>query len=70
MIPVPPISTRAFVPAVLALSLVLVGLDVVHEFVLPTPVLPEDARQALGLEKTDTKVASDHLPVVIDVQAP
>jgi len=45
-------------------------LDVAHEFVLHTPVLPDDARQRHGLQSGDTNTASDHLPVVIDVQTP
>ncbi|MFB6280131.1 MAG: endonuclease/exonuclease/phosphatase family protein, partial [Salinibacter sp.] len=42
-------------------------LDVVHEFVLHTPVLSEQTRSAYGLRAEDTNTASDHLPVVIDV---
>jgi hypothetical protein len=44
-------------------------LDVVHEFVLHTPVLSEQTRSAYGLRAEDTNTASDHLPVVIDVAA-
>ncbi|PSQ68983.1 MAG: endonuclease, partial [Bacteroidetes bacterium QH_2_64_26] len=44
-------------------------LEVVHEFVLHTPALPEDMRSTYGLRKNDTTHASDHLPVVIDVAA-
>ncbi len=43
-------------------------LDVVHEFVLYTPALSDDALETHGLRATDTDVASDHVPVVIDVQ--
>lgn len=43
-------------------------LDVVHEFVLSTPHLAEDSLQVYGLDRQDTNVASDHLPVVIDVR--
>lgn len=43
-------------------------LDVAHEFVLYTPVLPDDMLQKHGLQSGDTNAASDHLPVVIDVQ--
>ncbi len=42
-------------------------LDVVHEFVLYTPVLSDEERSRYGLEAEDTDEASDHLPVVIDV---
>jgi len=42
-------------------------LEVVHEFVLHTPALPQDVRAAHGLQAADTRTASDHLPVVIDV---
>jgi len=42
-------------------------LEVVHEFVLHTPALPEDMRATHGLRADDTVTASDHLPVVIDV---
>ena len=42
-------------------------LEVVHEFVLYTPALPEDMRATHGLRADDTVTASDHLPVVIDV---
>ncbi len=42
-------------------------LEVTHEFVLYTPALPPDVRTSQGLRANDTKTASDHLPVVIDV---
>ncbi len=42
-------------------------LEVVHEFVLNTPALSEEARSPYGLRADDTNTASDHLPVVIDV---
>ncbi len=42
-------------------------LEVVHEFVLYTPVLPEEVRTTHGLRANDTVNASDHLPLVIDV---
>jgi endonuclease/exonuclease/phosphatase family metal-dependent hydrolase len=42
-------------------------LEVVHEFVLHTPALPEDVRTTHGLRADDTVTASDHLPVVIDI---
>jgi endonuclease/exonuclease/phosphatase family metal-dependent hydrolase len=45
-------------------------LDVVHEFVLYTPALPDAALQQYGLQAADTDTASDHIPVVIDVKAP
>jgi endonuclease/exonuclease/phosphatase family metal-dependent hydrolase len=44
-------------------------LEVPHEFVLYTPVLPDRVLQERGLQAEDTNDASDHLPVVIDVQA-
>jgi endonuclease/exonuclease/phosphatase family metal-dependent hydrolase len=44
-------------------------LEVPHEFVLYTPVLPDRVLQERGLQAEDTNEASDHLPVVIDVQA-
>jgi endonuclease/exonuclease/phosphatase family metal-dependent hydrolase len=44
-------------------------IDVVHEFVLHTPALSDDALRRHGLQSGDTNTASDHLPVVIDVQA-
>ncbi len=43
-------------------------LDVVHEFVLYTPALPEATLSSNGLRANDTNQASDHLPVVIDVR--
>jgi endonuclease/exonuclease/phosphatase family metal-dependent hydrolase len=43
-------------------------LDVVHEFVLYTPALPDSTLQRHGLQAGDTDTASDHLPVVVDVQ--
>lgn len=42
-------------------------LEVVHEYVLYTPVLSDDVRTTHGLRAEDTVEASDHLPVVIDV---
>ncbi len=42
-------------------------LDVVHEFLLSTPSLSADQRTEYGLDVDDTTVASDHLPVVIDI---
>lgn len=44
-------------------------LEVTHEFVLHTPVLPEEVLQTHDLQPGDTKAASDHLPVVVDVEA-
>jgi len=44
-------------------------LEVAHEFVLYTPALPEETRTTHNLRVEDTNVASDHLPVVIDVAA-
>jgi endonuclease/exonuclease/phosphatase family metal-dependent hydrolase len=44
-------------------------LEPVHEFVLYTPALPEETRTTHNLRVEDTNVASDHLPVVIDVAA-
>jgi len=42
-------------------------LEVVHEFVLYTPALSEETLATHNLQGEDTNVASDHLPVVIDV---
>jgi len=42
-------------------------LEVVHEFVLYTPVLSEEMLTRHNLQAQDTDVASDHLPVVIDI---
>jgi len=42
-------------------------LEVIHEFVLYTPALPEETLMTRNLQAQDTNVASDHLPVVIDV---
>lgn len=42
-------------------------LEVVHEFVLHTPSLSDSTLNAHGLQPGDTKQASDHCPVVIDV---
>lgn len=42
-------------------------LEVVHEFVLHTPSLSDSTLNAHGLRPGDTKQASDHLPVVVDV---
>lgn len=42
-------------------------LEVAHEFVLRTSVLSDSVLGAHGLRAGDTKQASDHLPVVIDV---
>jgi endonuclease/exonuclease/phosphatase family metal-dependent hydrolase len=44
-------------------------LEVVHEFVLYTPALPDETLTARPLQAQDTNVASDHLPVVIDVKS-
>jgi endonuclease/exonuclease/phosphatase family metal-dependent hydrolase len=43
-------------------------LDVPRAFVLSTEAMPETALTAYGLKRTDTRTASDHLPVVVDVQ--
>lgn len=42
-------------------------LDVVREYVLYTPALSDSVLNQFGLETNDTREASDHLPVVIDV---
>ena len=42
-------------------------LEVANEYVLYTPALSGSALQDTGLDATDTNVASDHLPVVVDV---
>jgi len=44
-------------------------LEVIHEFVLYTPALSASTLGAHGLRKDDTKIASDHLPLVVDVAA-
>lgn len=41
-------------------------LRLVRSYVLWTPDLPEDYLAAAGLQREDTAVASDHLPVVVD----
>ncbi len=41
-------------------------LRLAHSFVLWTPDLPDDYLAAAGLQRDDTAVASDHLPVVAD----
>ena len=43
-------------------------LDVPRAFVLSTESMPQTALTAYSLERTDTGTASDHLPVVVDVQ--
>lgn len=42
-------------------------VEVVHEFILRTSVLTDEERLRYDLEEGDTRIASDHLPVVIDV---
>lgn len=42
-------------------------LEVVHEFVLFTPALSDTVHNKYDLRPADTRRASDHLPVVIDV---
>jgi len=42
-------------------------LEVANEYVLYTPALSGSALQDTKLDATDTNVASDHLPVVVDV---
>ena len=42
-------------------------LDVVHEFVLTTRSLSDAELDAHGLQRNDTVVASDHLPLVVDL---
>lgn len=42
-------------------------LDVVHEFVLSTRSLPDAELDAYGLQGEDTVIASDHLPLVVDL---
>jgi endonuclease/exonuclease/phosphatase family metal-dependent hydrolase len=44
-------------------------LDVVNEYILHTPALSEATLAAHGLQPGDTRTASDHLPVVVDVAA-
>jgi hypothetical protein len=45
-------------------------LDVGNRFVLYTPELPEPVLARWGLERNDTDVATDHLPVVADFVLP
>lgn len=42
-------------------------LDVVHEFALTTRPLSDDQLSTYGLQHDDTVVASDHLPLVVDL---
>jgi endonuclease/exonuclease/phosphatase family metal-dependent hydrolase len=42
-------------------------LDVANEYVLHTPSLSDSVLSAHGLQADDSSVASDHLPVVVDV---
>jgi endonuclease/exonuclease/phosphatase family metal-dependent hydrolase len=42
-------------------------LEVVHEFVLNTRPLPDAELDAHGLQRKDTVIASDHLPLVVDL---
>jgi endonuclease/exonuclease/phosphatase family metal-dependent hydrolase len=42
-------------------------LDVANEYVLHTPSLSDSVLSAHGLQADDSAVASDHLPVVVDV---
>ncbi|PSQ95364.1 MAG: endonuclease [Bacteroidetes bacterium SW_9_63_38] len=44
--------------------------EVVHAFVLRTSTLSDAQRAAHNLRAEDTRVASDHLPVVVDLAAP
>lgn len=44
-------------------------VEVVSAYVLHTPALPESTLAAHGLEPADTRTASDHLPLVVDVAA-
>jgi endonuclease/exonuclease/phosphatase family metal-dependent hydrolase len=61
-------STSSFPPGRLDYAYVTdSALDVVHEFVLNTATLSDEARGEVGLRAADTGTASDHLPVVIDV---
>lgn len=45
-------------------------LEVGNRFVLYTPEVPEPALARWGMERTDTDVATDHLPVVADFILP
>jgi endonuclease/exonuclease/phosphatase family metal-dependent hydrolase len=42
-------------------------LDVVHEFALTTRPLSDAELEAYGLQRDDTVIASDHLPLVVDL---
>lgn len=44
-------------------------VEVDHEFVLRTSVLSDEERLRYDLQEEDTKIASDHLPLVIDMSA-
>jgi endonuclease/exonuclease/phosphatase family metal-dependent hydrolase len=44
-------------------------VEVVNEYVLHTPALPASTLAAHGLEADDTRTASDHLPLVVDITA-
>jgi len=44
-------------------------VDVVNAYVLHTPALPASTLAAHGLEADDTRTASDHLPLVVDIVA-
>lgn len=41
-----------------------------HSFVLWTPDLPRETLERYGLRSNDTRLASDHLPVVVDLVVP
>lgn len=45
------------------------GSQAASGFVFDSAGLPELARAALGVQATDSEVASDHLPLVVDVEA-
>jgi endonuclease/exonuclease/phosphatase family metal-dependent hydrolase len=63
-------STSAFPPGRLDYAFVSdSALDVVHEFILNTAALSEEERAAHGVTAADTGTMSDHLPVVVDLNA-
>jgi len=63
-------STSAFPPGRLDYAFVTdSALDVVHEFILNTAALSAEERGVHGLRAADTGTTSDHLPVVVDLEA-
>jgi endonuclease/exonuclease/phosphatase family metal-dependent hydrolase len=64
-------STSAYPPGRLDYAYVSDSVvDVPHAFVLRTATLSARQRERFGLRAADTGIASDHLPVVIDLAGP